>query len=503
MTRVRSWSWAALAGLAVPLALASVPAHAATVAKPWDFDGDGRPDLVIGAPTLNRGSVRAAGGLVVVPGSGSDGAYPDGARIITQSTSKVVGASEPGDDFGAALASADFDADGFADLAVGSPGEDFTKGDDEGAVTILYGSRKGLSGARSQQIAEPSGKHRYAEFGGALAAGDLDGDGYPDLAVGAVDDLVDRPVTDDNPPSGTVTVLRGSRDGVRTSGATVLRGDRGAAWDHRFGSALAVADVDADGRLDLVVVSRGSNDEGAAHDGSLSYCPGTTAGPRACRRLLHDRDLREAGPVVVGNVQGDARPEIVVGVASTDGDVDQGGLRLVRLSGTGSATTGAATGVDQADAGLPGTGDAGDAFGAALAIGDVDGDGYADLVVGAPGEAVGDERAGRVFVVHGGAGGLATRGNSAYDQDTPGVPGGSEDGDRFGAAVALLDRDGDGRADLTVGAPGEDDETGRVTTLLAAGAGFTTTGSRAYGLSTIDNGYDNRAQAHFGEVIGR
>ena len=75
----------------------------------------------------------------------------------------------------------------------------------------------------------------------------------------------------------------------------------------------------------------------------------------------------------------------------------------------------------------------------------------------------------------------ASSGNTIYDQDTAGVPGGSEDGGGFGAAVTLLDRNGAGRADLTVGAPGEEDDGSRVTTLLAAGSGFTTVESQAYG----------------------
>jgi hypothetical protein len=492
MTQVRTWSWAALAGLAVPLALAATPASAATAARAYDFDGNGKPELAIGAPTLNRGSVWQAGGVVVA------------GRIITQSTSKVAGTSEESDYFGSALASADFDRDGYADLAVGLPGEDLSGKADAGAVTILYGTAKGLKGTRSKQVSAPSGKVTYAHFGGAVAAGDLNGDGYADLAVGAVADRLDAGVRDDFPPSGTVTVLYGGKDGITSTGSTRLSGNRGAAWDHHFGSALAIADVDADSRPDLVVVSEGASEDGASHAGSLSFCAGTSAGPTGCTRLLHNADLRNAGPVVVGNVQGDARPEVLVGTPVTDIDSDPGSVQVVRLFGTGAGTTASASRFDQADAGLPGTGEeSGDDFGAALAVGDVDGDAYGDLVVGAPGEAVGDEDAGRVFVVHGGSSGLATSGNTAYDQDTPGVPGGSEDGDGFGAAVTLLDSSGDGKVDLTVGAPGEDDGEGRVTTLPGTGGGFTTTGARAYGLASIDVNYDNRYEGSFGEVLGQ
>ena len=87
-----------------------------------------------------------------------------------------------------------------------------------------------------------------------------------------------------------------------------------------------------------------------------------------------------------------------------------------------AATTATGVDFDQEDAGLPGTGEeSGDYFGASVAGADLDADGYADLVVSAPGEAVDDEEAGRVFVIRGGANGLATSGNTAYDQNTPGV----------------------------------------------------------------------------------
>src|SRR4051794_36889307 len=103
--------------LASSLVLLPGPAWAKAAAKPYDFNGDGKPDLVVGAPLLNRASIRAAGGIVVLPGSGRH------AKIITQSTKQVAGASEEGDHFGTAVASADFDRDGYADLAVGIPGE--------------------------------------------------------------------------------------------------------------------------------------------------------------------------------------------------------------------------------------------------------------------------------------------------------------------------------------------------------------------------------------------
>ncbi|GAA3565066.1 FG-GAP repeat protein [Microlunatus spumicola] len=505
MTSVRTRSWAALAGLAVPLALTAAPAHAATAAKPYDFDGNGRTDQVAGAPTLDRGSDAEAGGVVVRYARNASGSGRLG-QVITQSTSKVSGSSEDGDHFGSAVASADFDGDGYADLAVGLPGEDFKGKQDAGAVTVLYGTSKGLSGSRSKQFSEPEGKYRYAGFGGALAAGDLNGDGYPDLAVGAVDDERDLTPDDDFPASGSVTILYGGKKGVTTSKSTRFLGQQGEEQDYHFGSSLAVADVDDDGRADVVVVSEGAgdDDDGNDTDGSLSYCAGTSAGPTGCRRLLHERSLGSASTVLVANVAGSARPEVVVGVPDNSAATDPGGITVVTLTGTGTATTASAADVDQEDAGLPGTGEeSGDYFGASVAGADLDADGYTDLVVAAPGEAVGDEDAGRVFVIRGGADGLATSGNTAYDQDTPGVPGGSEEGDFFGGSLSLLDVDGDGRPDLSIGAPGEDDGGGRVTTLLGSGSGFTTDGARSYRVRDVDVNDESPYGGSLGEALGR
>jgi hypothetical protein len=496
MTRGRTVAWLAALAVAAPLVLVPAPAQAATAAKPFDFDGDGDPELVVGAPDLPVGGHLGAGG---VTWEMSHRLTADEA-VLTQSTSGVPGASEDGDHFGAAIASGDFDRDGYADLAVGQPGEDGSKAKGSGAITVLYGSPDGPTGKGAARFAQPK-EERDAAFGSALATGDLNGDGYADLVVGAPgDDNADPKAR--FPDTGTVTVLYGSKDGIRSKHSTVLRGVRGSDGDYQFGSALRVADVDADGRPDVVVVASGrENRDGYAASGSVSFCSGGTAGPSGCQRLGGDETGGRYASVVVGDVAGGpgaARPEIVVGV--TAGEEGRDHLDVYSLTGTGASTKGTALQLDQRDLGVPGGMEdgRGDDFGAALAVSELTGDAYADLVVGAPGEMVGDEGAGRVILVRGGANGLARSGNAAFDQESPGVPGGSEEGDDFGAAISLVDRDLDGRPDVVVGAPGKGDDGGRVFILDATGSGLRAD-REDYDLADYD--YLPRGQAHYGAAL--
>ena len=92
-------------------------------------------------------------------------------------------------------------------------------------------------------------------------------------------------------------------------------------------------------------------------------------------------------------------------------------------------------------------------FGFALAAGDFDGEGHADLAIGAP--LTGDSRLGSVYVLYGGDDGLDDADAQLWSQDSAGVPGTSEDDDGFGAAVVALDFDRSGQDDLAIGAPDE------------------------------------------------
>jgi hypothetical protein len=101
---------------------------------------------------------------------------------------------------------------------------------------------------------------------------------------------------------------------------------------------------------------------------------------------------------------------------------------------------------------IPGRDEPGDQFGAVIEVGHADSDGFADMIIAAPGE---NEGAGRVAVIRGGRDGFATAGNSSFDQDSPNVPGRPAPGAAFGSTLALLDLTADSRPDLAVAARGE------------------------------------------------
>jgi Zn-dependent metalloprotease len=382
-----------------------------------DINGDGYGDVVIGEPG-RKISNQAGGGDIRVVWGNTTGLDITGNEIFSQDNAYVAGAANTNGNFGAAVATADYHGDGFADIAVGSPNSPAN----EGSVTLLRGYAWGVT-TQNSFFAAPASTTVPAPFAGSrlgasLAPGDFNNDGFADLAIGA---------PGHNGNQGGVKVLYGSANGlVRTAGATnwFVQGAGNvpdtAEADDNFGAALAAGDFNGDGRTDLAVGAPGEN--GAA--GAVTILLGSATG----------------------------------------------------ITGAGSVQ------LDQESADVPETGEAGDQFGFALGAGDVTGDGKADLAVGAPGEDVGAlADAGAVFLLLGASSGVVAAGSQVFDQDSPTVPDTAEAGDRFGTTVAVGDLNADGMADVAVGAPDEDVDTavdaGLIITLPGSAGGLTTVGA--------------------------
>ena len=314
----------------------------------------------------------------------------------------MKGGAESNDYFGSAVTTGDYDGDGSTDVIVGVPGEGIkSRGinrSNAGLIQLFYGSSLWDRDTQYHQNSPsvPGGVESDDRFGSALATGDFNGDGYDDVAIGVPgEDIGSRR------DAGLVMIMHGQSTGLGTpkdlhQGKSSIKGSAEAG--DLFGSSVATGDINADGYDDLVV--------GA---------PGEGIGKRNDAGLIH---------VFYG-------------------------------SETGLTTTND-KGYSQNTPGVNGGSEPGDLFGESVAIGDVNGDGFGDVIIGAPGEGIGKRNnAGIIHVLFGSENGLTTENDIHYHQNTPGVAGGAEAGDRFGQSVAVGDINSDGTDDIVVGVPGE------------------------------------------------
>jgi FG-GAP repeat protein len=174
---------------------------------------------------------------------------------------------------------------------------------------------------------------------------------------------------------------------------------------------------------------------------------------------------------VQGDFNDDGRQDLAIGVPSEDyGATNDGFVHVVYGSATGLTSAGN-QGFGEPDLGILAIND--EEFGAALAGGDFNGDGFEDLAVGIPGWDSGSVDSGAVVVLPGSAGGLLFT-ELFIDQDVPNVENTNEANDRFGASLAVANFGNGGRVDLAVGVPGEDASSGSVQVFYGTVAGLDT-----------------------------
>lgn len=374
----------------------------------------------------------------------------------------------------APTARGDFDGDGRSDIAIGAPADSVQGQQGAGAVNVLYGSNGGLS-SRDQQFTKAPPRiagvpQPGARFGAALAAGDIDGDGYVDLSIGSPGE--DAGGLREQPASGAVTVIYGSSGGLRVRpGASSFSQNSvgvagGAEARDEFGAALAIADFDGDGHGDLAIGAPGEGISGRAGAGAVNVLYGRSDGlSPAGDQLWHadDRGIKGIAAandlfgltLAAGDLSGNNRAELAIGIP---------GGRIDGRSGAGAVTvlygrSGGLSNVDdlwsQGARGIKGRPEANDRFGNGLAIGDFDGDGFGDLAVGAPTDSVdGAAGAGAVNVLFGSTAGVTSR-DQLWTQNSDGIKGRASIGDEFGSALVAADFSRNGIDDLAIGVPGE------------------------------------------------
>ncbi|MDX3831040.1 FG-GAP-like repeat-containing protein [Streptomyces europaeiscabiei] len=473
--RTRSFLLAAglLASGLMPLAL-STPAGAAVAKYADDYNGDGYRDLAVGAPGTDVGGASSAGAVVVLYGSKS-GASAANRSVITQNTTGVAGSAERQDNFGASLASADFNKDGYADLAVGATGEGVGVDSYVGQVTILWGGKKGLSGGTAlPQPSDIAAEHAYSH---GLAAADFNGDGSPDLTVTG-----EWQTRIYNGPFKKTTGNAASASYVGTVGAT---------------RDVGAGDLTGDKAAERVYPYATTSHPG----GQVRYH--TYNGKKT---VVVDMPKAEGNSrVTIGDINGDGYGDLVLAdpgdPANQDGAGHLGGQVEIWYGGKGGPDlTQTPTVINQDTPGVPGTGEEADFFGGSLSLGDINGDKYADLAVGAQYEGLNGKRwVGTVTVLYGSAAGLTTKGAATYSQDTAGVPGTAETQDGFGSAVRLIDLDKNGKAELVTTAPGENAK-GALLVLKGTASGLTTKGAKSITAANVGlKGTANSFGAHLAQ----
>ncbi|MBK9274958.1 MAG: FG-GAP repeat protein [Flavobacteriales bacterium] len=422
------------------------------VSSAGDVNGDGYSDVLVGSSVWSNGQTGEGRAQVFL-----GGATGPAATAAWSYETDQLGANMG---LGTSMSTAgDVNGDGYSDVIVAAPNYDNGQ-TDEGRVHVFHGSSSGLSPAPDWTIEIDQASARYGRS--VACAGDVNGDGYSDVIIGAY--LFDNGQADE----GRVFVYHGGPTGLGGTAAWTAESDQASAW---FGYAVAGAgDVNGDGFSDVIIGSP-FFDNGQTNEGRIFVYHGNVTGLAAAPAWTVESDQAgaQAGYSVstAGDTNGDGYADVIVGMPFYDGGSANSG-RVATHLGTATGLNTTATWVSLAGA-------LDDSNGQSVACaGDVNADGFSDVIIGSPIAGTGDEGLARIFL--GSATGMLT-----FDWTQTSTTA----GDNFGNSVASAgDVNGDGISDVIVGIPNYDNgqtNEGRARVYLGRVLGLGATGWGATG----------------------
>lgn len=403
---------------------------------------------------------------------------------------------------GTAMATCDVDADGFTDLVAGDPFATDAEAplDGAGAIYVFYGAPTPFTQVQkvSQATSGIAGSsEKFDQMGAAVACGRVGTDAYADVLVGIPFEGLGSTTQ-----AGSAVYIPGGASGLVPGSSSAVHQDTAGiasvaeAFDY-FGWSVAIGDVTGDARGDLLIGVPGENNG----VGQVHSLRGTSSGwTPTSSSVIFGGTVDAAGSfgytMSLGSFDGSGALDLAVGAPADGG----GSVTVLKGTSTNLSATGERT-FTQATSGVPGSDEGGDGFGTALDAGDLTGDGRDDLLIGIPGEDLGSSlNAGAVALLRGTSTGLSTSSAQAMSQDSTDVVGVAESADEFGRSVTVLDSSGDGFLDAAVGSTSEDlgsiTDAGTATVLLGSSAGLSGTGSVS--LDAGDLGGALRSAAMFG-----
>ncbi len=432
-----------------------------------DVTGDGKADLLVGAPGAGSSGGRAfAGQVYLIPGSANPPLTIDLAQASNVTT--FLGANS-GDALGSAVTSGDLNGDGLADVIISAPNASNPRGDRQQAGVVYVFTGHPTMAAQVDVAAAAAaltvvGAHSGDRLGESLAVCDLNGDGIADLIIG---DPRAPGAAGPRTASGAGVVyiffgklqLGGFVDlSVKPADVTIF----GAATSASLGFSIGCGDLNGDGTNDLILGAPGARSPSGVGTGAVYAFFGQAVWPRTIDLAKTSADVTVAGTgsgaqlgfsVAGGDLNGDGLSDLIMAAPGATGPGSRAGAGAVYVINGGLRLRGAI------DLALPSVANltvfgahAGDRLGSSLSVGDVNSDGISDLLIGdINASGPGLVRSGAAFLFLGGAGlgpqvDLATTNASVSFL-------GANSGSQLGISSAIGDFDGDGAADLILGAP--------------------------------------------------